>query len=337
VFSNGRRLELALFVGLSLGHGGLGCHAQTNVGSSVEPSPPAAVAKAGEDAHATSTASEVPSTDIYLGSLRSGEQGWRLEDIRNLTAREGYDNQPAFTPDGQSLLYTSVRSGQSDIYRRDLGAGGESQVTDTPANEFSPTPLGEGSAISVIRELGGIQQLWRYGIDGHDGGQLFTELDRVGYHLWLGPKWAAFFLVGAGEGENELVHAKAPGASTTFIAEAPGRCIALIPGERAMSFAQGADTESGAAGTIMRFSLESGEASEITTGLPGSEDYAWTPGGALLMGRGSQLERWTRAEGWQELTMVPKEGHELPANRISRIAVSPDGERVAFVVVNATP
>ena len=58
-----------------------------------------------------------PGTDILLVAMHDGQIV--PETITNLTDRNGYDNQPFFTPDGQSLLYTSSRDDQTDIYRID--------------------------------------------------------------------------------------------------------------------------------------------------------------------------------------------------------------------------
>ena len=56
------------------------------------------------------TAAGAPSTDVYVGDL--GAAGaLTVGNLRNVTDREGYDNQPAFLPDGTGILYTSGRDG----------------------------------------------------------------------------------------------------------------------------------------------------------------------------------------------------------------------------------
>src|ERR1043165_5982756 len=76
-----------------------------------------------------------PEPDIYLIPLNPGPS---LGRPINITRRAGYDNQPSFTPDGRSVLYTSTREdGQSDIYRYDIAAQTTARVTSTPESEYS--------------------------------------------------------------------------------------------------------------------------------------------------------------------------------------------------------
>lgn len=283
-----------------------------------------------------STADDVPTTDIYLGRLHEVEGDWVLSEVRNVTKRDGYDNQPTFSADSKAFLYTSVRAGQSDIYSYDLEGQASRQLTRTPGNEYSPTPIAHGASFSVIRELEGVQQLWRYAMDGSDQGRLFVELDRIGYHLWLGAEWAAFFLVAAQEGGvHQLVHAKAPGDAPELILDGPGRCIAMIPGEEAMSFMR--PEGQGRRAQLMRYELEGGATSPIVAPRAGSEDYAWTPDGALLMAEGAALHMWTKEAKWREVKLEGSANSSLPSKSISRIAVSPDGQWVAFVEVISEP
>ncbi len=61
-------------------------------------------------------------------------------------AMKGDCRNPAFSPDGKSLYYTSDRTGIFNIYRRDLDSGKETQVTNVLGGAFVP-------AISVKNEL----------------------------------------------------------------------------------------------------------------------------------------------------------------------------------------
>ena len=117
------------------------------------------------DAAARDIASQVPDTDIFLLTIGADGEPEKAS-LRNLTHRVGYDNQPAFLPGGQALLFSAIGEDlQSDVYSLELTGGNLRQLTHTSESEYSPTPLADGG-FSVVRvETDGAQQLWRYGED----------------------------------------------------------------------------------------------------------------------------------------------------------------------------
>ena len=62
--------------------------------------------------------------------------------------------------------------------------------------------------------------------------------------------------------------------------------------------------------------------------LEGSEDYAWTPDGSILMARDSKLFKWQpqKDQNWVEIADFKKAG----LTAITRIAISPTGSRLAL-------
>ncbi len=72
----------------------------------------------------------------------------------DITNNPGYDNQPFFTPDSRSVLFTSVRgpagTTQTDIYHYDIAPRTIAHVVNTPESEYSPTVTPSGN-LSVIR------------------------------------------------------------------------------------------------------------------------------------------------------------------------------------------
>ena len=67
-------------------------------------------------------------TEVFLASLSVRDGKVEIGKPINISNNPGYDNQPTFTPDGQSVLFTSVRGDRkpdpansaatgSDIYR----------------------------------------------------------------------------------------------------------------------------------------------------------------------------------------------------------------------------
>jgi len=98
-------------------------------------------------ASAGATFGQVPSTDIFVFSV----DGSRLGEAQRVTDREGYDNQPRFLRGGNELVYSSLRDGQTDIYRHDLRTDETTRIVATAESEYSPTPIPGTRSISLVR------------------------------------------------------------------------------------------------------------------------------------------------------------------------------------------
>ena len=84
--------------------------------------------------------------DIYVADL-SGLDGLHyVGPLQNITNRTySYDDQPVFTPDSRSLLYTTEYGYgdrvQTEINRYYLSSRRETRITRTEQSEYSPTPV----------------------------------------------------------------------------------------------------------------------------------------------------------------------------------------------------
>ncbi|HEY3452776.1 MAG TPA: hypothetical protein VGK67_40910, partial [Myxococcales bacterium] len=50
----------------------------------------------------------------------------------------GYNNAPAFAPDGKTLLFVSTRTGLSSVFRVGLDGSGEKQLTNRTLKSVGP-------------------------------------------------------------------------------------------------------------------------------------------------------------------------------------------------------
>jgi hypothetical protein len=260
-------------------------------------------------------------TDIHVAGLRSEAGRVVVGELANVTARPGYDNQPFFTPDGRALLYTVIDGGQADIHRLDIASSRSANVTNTPESEYSATPLPDGG-FSVIRvEADSSQRLWRFAADGTDPVLVLRDVEPVGYHAWGDANTLALFVLGS---PATLQIADARTGAARIIAEGIGRSLQKVPGGTEVSFVR--RTGEG------RFRVE---AVDVTTGatrvlvdaVAGGEFHAWTPDGTLLMASGAKLYQWSpAAPAWREVADYTAQGLNL-----TRIAVSPAGDRIALV------
>lgn len=286
-----------------------------------------------------------PGTDIHLLEIRPGDR--EVPDLstpRNITDREGYDNQPFFLPSGGGLLYTSIRplgsasdgddgeaTQQADIMLYDPESGERRNLTASPESEYSPTPIHGGKAFSVIRVgADGRQLLWSYAVDGQgDPKLLLPNVEPVGYHAWAdsdSPEDLVLFVLGEPHSlQRVTIGGKAEAAKARILAKDIGRSLHKIPGEDAFSFLHKTDD----GWWIQRLSVDSDEITPLIRAFDGREDFAWSPSGKLWMADGSKLYRWCPMCGSR--FQLVADLAEAGLRDITRLAVSPDGKQIAVV------
>ena len=254
----------------------------------------------------------------------------KFGEPKKITEVAGYNNQPFFMPDGHSVLYTSIRNKQADIYRYELNTGATTQVTNTPESEYSPTLMPDKKNISVVRvEADGTQRLWKFPLSGDGATALVIEnIKPVGYHYWIDDHTVALFVLGGTGKPNFLEVFDLSTGKSEFITENPGRVIRKVPNRNAFSFVQKVSEQHW---EIKAFDLRARTSASLIALLPGVEDYAWLPDGKLLMAKDSKLFAVIPLTGksWEEVADFSKAG----VKRITRIAVSSSGKRIAIVGV----
>jgi len=265
-----------------------------------------------------------PASDIFIIDVKTKDGQMKFGQALKITTFVGYNNQPSFLPDGHSILYTSIRNKQADIYRYDIKSGATTQVTNTAESEYSPTLMPDGKSISVVRvEADGTQRLWRFPLAGGAPSLLLEKTKPVGYHLWIDDHMLALFILGK-PNTLQLVDTRTEKAEA--IAENPGRILRRIPHQDKFSFVHKISDREWA---IKAFDLRMRTSASLIDTLPGVEDYAWMPSGALLMAKDSKLFSVVPLTGksWSEVADFSNAG----LKSITRIAVSPKGDRIAVV------
>ncbi|HUQ20690.1 MAG TPA: hypothetical protein VM099_13830 [Gemmatimonadaceae bacterium] len=87
--------------------------------------------------------------------------GWQIQLaagglLHELTSN-GHNQQPAWSPDGKRIAFTSDRDGNSEIYVMNADGSNQVRLTNNPSPDESPTWSPEGSRIAFTssRDLGG--------------------------------------------------------------------------------------------------------------------------------------------------------------------------------------
>lgn len=263
-----------------------------------------------------------PGTDIFVMTLSRSGGRLAVGPAANITARAGYDNQPGFSPDGKFIYYTSERGGQTDIYRYALAGGTTTQVTKTAESEYSPTVMPDRKHFSVIRvEADSTQRLWEFTLDGTAVKPVLDSIKPVGYHTWLNADTVFVFVLGepATLRRAELAHGTAQVMERNI-----GRSLAIVPGGRMVSYVQQDST----GGTIALVDPVTGTGISLVRLPEGAAFFAWSPRGDLLTATGNRLLRFDQGrKDWSEVARFSEPGLQ----QISRLAVSPAGDRLALV------
>lgn len=278
------------------------------------------------------TPANPPDTEIFLSALELVDGKLTVGPASNVTKSPGYDNQPAFLPDGTALLFTSIRGGkQTDIYRYDIASKQTTRVTSTPENEYSPTVMPDRQHISVVRvEADQTQRLWKFTLDGRNPEVVLPNVKPVGYHAWLDGHTVALYVLGQ---PSTLQIADTETGAIDTVARDIGRSLQKIPNAGAVSFVQrDAPAQSGAPPTfsVRAFDLRMRQITELTRALPGATepDVAWTPDGTLLTAHEGALYGWRLgARTWTKIADLD----EIGVRGVSRLAVSRDGNWLALV------
>ena len=263
---------------------------------------------------------QAPSTDIFLFPV----DGASLGEATRVTDREGYDNQPKFLPDGDRLVYSSQgEDGSTDIHLYDVSSGETSILIDTAESLYSPTPVPGRDAISVVRDYGDLlQQLWAFPLDGEEPELLLPNVSPVGYHAWADEQSLILFVLGEPMTLQSI--SIGPGVGKV-LAESPGRALARIPGSTEVSFV---DTSAADGWWLTGHDPASGAMRRLTKTVEGRQDYAWALDGSVWMGDDNRLYRWhPEGDGWELIADLDAEG----VYDITRLAFSPDGDRLAVV------
>jgi dipeptidyl aminopeptidase/acylaminoacyl peptidase len=268
-----------------------------------------------------------PGTDLFLLDVSLRGRAVELGPPVRLTERPGYDNQPAFTPDGRALLFTAIADGNADIQRLDLATRRVTPVLESAESEYSPTPA-PGGGVSVVRvETNDTQRLWRIGEDGK-AEVLLPGIKPVGYHAWRDADTLVLFVLGD---PPTLVVAERGSGRAETVARGVGRCIRAVPGRPAVSF-----VEKVAPGEwwLSEVAFPSRGIKRIARMPQGVEDYAWLGGARVLAGQANRLLELVLPDGtWQERARF--DAPEL--QNVTRLALSPAGDRLALVSDEATP
>jgi dipeptidyl aminopeptidase/acylaminoacyl peptidase len=278
-----------------------------------------------------------PATDVFVASLTVAADRVEVGKPENISNSPGYDNQPFFAPDGRRLYFTSARgdvsskcgSPQTDVYTYDLQSRDVRRVTETADCEYSPTVTPDGKHLSVIQvEPDGTQRLWKFTIDGKNPSVLLQNVKPVGYHAWLDQNTLVLFVLGQ---PATLQIADARTGQADIVASNVGQSIQRMPGG-GVTFIQQSGDGNLRSFVVSQVVIENGKpvTRPLMPVVSGARQthVAWTPDGTLLMAHEGTLYAWKQGQAeWRAAADLGA----LGLRNVTRLAVSPRGDRIAIV------
>ncbi|WP_421785890.1 TolB family protein [Hyphobacterium sp.] len=304
-----------------------------------------APADAGEEAAGADTAEEastaddaqdnaagLPANDIAVAELTWIDGQPVLGTPEVVTARSNYDNQPAFDSSGGFYFTTETSGANTDIHYR--SANGDIRViTRTPdESEYSPRPSPDGRSVTYIHQppgqVGG--QAWRQRLEGGSTAPIH-DYGPAGYYALSGDQ--SQLLLFALTDPFTLLWVDIENGRRAEITTGIGRALYTSPDGNSAYFTL---PQSDGSWTVNRFGFAGQTVSELFA-LPGeTQDYAvfTTPEGELGWFTAADGQLLFRTSDNAEWTAVA-DLSPLGSGAVTRLAVSPSADRMAFVVEEA--
>ncbi len=143
----------------------------------------------------------VGSTDQNLHEVKRDAEG-RWGAPVNVTEGPFRDRQPVYSPDGRWLLFTSNRSGNLDVWRRDRTTGEIQRLTDHEAEDWDPALSPDGRQLLFSSNRSGRYQIWIAESDGSSPRQVTDFENAQNPTMSADGAWISFVRQDAGENDG---------------------------------------------------------------------------------------------------------------------------------------
>ncbi|MDE0936308.1 MAG: hypothetical protein OSA89_10360 [Mariniblastus sp.] len=272
---------------------------------------------------------DLPECDVYLFDVVTAENLISIANGRNVTQRRGYDNQPWFTPKSQTFLFTANHQpDRTDVYEFELASGKIRQLTDSPDQEYSPQVSEDDQTLSFVTDgKTANQSIWSSNREGKNLNWVLKNLgerEPVGYYAWNRSTGKILFWSRYGF-SLQLVDIQ---SNTTRYVTGDAIPVSpqIIPRTANFSFVH---RQGNGEAWIKELNPETLAIRPLVMIEGANHHYAWTPDGSILMAQGTQLKQWRVGGKWKDVADFSEYAMQSP----TRVAVSPDGKKLAVVAV----
>jgi serine/threonine protein kinase len=242
-----------------------------------------------------------------------------------LTRGQSTDRQPVYSPDGETVLFSSDRSGNNDLWTVSTKTGSLRRLTEDPGEDWDPGFMPDGKKVIWSSDRGGHFEIWMADSDGSGARQISRDgMDAenptsggdgswIVYNSFGAPKRGVWKIRADGSGAKLLV-----AGQTAYPQVSPdGRYVAFrlaIPGK----------------GFVLRAARASDGVPVFETPLPlgpGSIGRSrWMPDGSAIAFAALDPQR----RGFGIFVQEFRPGEDTVKSRRSYVAYDPDSPTESF-------
>lgn len=264
-------------------------------------------------------------TEVFVMDLEFSENVFNIEKIKNLSNNPGYDSQPFFI-DNEQIVYARTYHNQTDIAKYHLKNESQINLSETKiGGEYSPQKIPNTNYYSAVRlDTTGLQRLYTYSSENRTSTLLIENL-QVAYYSFYDSNTILSSVLS--DNKLDLVLTNLSERTNDTLVLNVGRSIHKVPSTKeTMSY-----TSVNEEGNLDVFQLDLKSLdSFFVTQLPiGIQDHIWLDETTLLIGSRDKLfilDLFGNGD-WKLIADLS----EYNIKDITRLAISPDGKRLALV------
>ena len=138
--------------------------------------------------------------------------------ITSITNSRGDDREPAWSPDGSQIVFSSERDGNWEIYMMNADGSDQTRLTDSPGIDLYPAWSPDGNRIVFTSKRDGNNEIYVMKADGNDPTRLTFNQAQDDY-----PDWSP-------DGESITCSSFGGGHAGIYIMTADGKDYRLLAG-----------------------------------------------------------------------------------------------------------
>ncbi|HEY3021582.1 MAG TPA: DPP IV N-terminal domain-containing protein [Solirubrobacteraceae bacterium] len=227
-------------------------------------------------------------TEIYAMAADGG-------GVARLTTSPGEDADPAWSPGGTKLAFTSDRAGNEDVYVMNADGGGVRRLTDSPGDDADPAWSPDGRRIAFTSDRDGDQEVYVMNADGTGEADLtnspaITPSAAPGARTFgndSAPAWSPdgtrIAFTSDRDGDDEIYAMNADGAGQVDLTDAPDaqdEAPAFSPDGKAIAF-QSSQRDAGDGIYVMN--ADGSAVRSLADADVADEEPAFSPDGTLIV------------------------------------------------------